>query len=436
MSQVVNTARKRLQDACFLSLIIIICSQLSLHIFTDSFRVSIAAVCFPVFLFLLDKPPMVLIAPISSAGVYLLRVATYWYSGFSLQEAMTGALPESIFYLVLGCLYTIYDWRHQGHFDIDTFFMPVFLFDYLCNCLELFLRFQAGALASDKQLTILLVAAVRTMMAWGVLAVLDRYRLILLRRSHAERYQRLILLVSSLHGELVWMQKNVVLIEKTMDTAYSLYGDLKDHGDAEIARKALSVAKDVHEVKKEYLLIMRGIGDALDKETEHDGMRFAEIMAIMEESMRPVCEQQQVHLTIEDDFDQNLFTQDPYYFLAIFRNLVSNAVEATDKPQLAIHIREFCREGEFIFLVADDGPGVDPAIAEQIFDPGFSTKINYETGAISRGLGLSIIRDIVEQGLEGEIDLLGPRDTDRALVKHAGAVFRITVPEESLEVID
>jgi two-component system sensor histidine kinase YcbA len=436
MSQAVNTARKHGQDAWFLCLIVIICSQLSLHIFTDSFRVSIAAVCLPVFLYLLDRPPMVRVTLISSAGVYVLRVATYWYMGSPLQEAMTGALPEAVFYLMLGSLYTLYDWRRQGHFDLDTFFMPVFVFDYLSNCFELILRFQAGALDSNKQLAIMLVAAARTMMVWGVLAVLDRYRLTLLRRSHAERYQRLILLVSSLHGELVWMQKNVGLIEKTMDTAYSLYGDLKDRGGTEISRKALSVAKDVHEVKKEYLLIMRGIGDALDKEAQEDGMSFAEIMTIMEESMRPVCDQENVKLSIEHDFDQDLFTQDPYYFLAIFRNLVSNAVEATDKPQLAIQIREFCREGEFVFLVADDGPGVDPAIAGHIFDPGFSTKINFETGAISRGLGLSIIRDIVEQGLEGEIDLLGPDDPDRWLVNHPGAVFRIAVPEDSLEVID
>lgn len=435
MSQVISSTRKYARNTYFLCFIVIICSQLSLHIFSDSFRVSIAAVCVPVFLYLLERPPMVRVTLISSTGIYALRVATYWYLGEGVGSAMRSALPEAFFYLMLGALYTFYDWHHEGRFDLDTFFMPVFVYDYLSNCFELILRFHADALDPDKQVTIMLVAAVRTMLVWGVLTVLDRYRLTLLRRSHAERYQRLILLVSSLHGELVWMQKNVGLIENTMDTAYGLYRDLKAEGDTDISRKALSVAKDVHEVKKEYLLIMRGIGDALEKESQQDGMSFEEIMTIMEESMRPVCDEEKVRLSIEHDFNEALFTQDPYYFLAIFRNLVSNAVEAAKKPVLDIHICEFYRDGEFIFLVADDGPGVDQAIAANIFDPGFSTKINFETGAISRGLGLSIIRDIVEQGLEGEIMLLAGEDPDRQAVHNSGAVFRITVPEDRLEVM-
>ena len=37
--------------------------------------------------------------------------------------------------------------------------------------------------------------------------------------------------------------------------------------------------------------------------------------------------------------------------------------------------------------------------------PGFSTKINYETGQVSRGLGLSLVKDIVESELGGSISL-------------------------------
>ena len=48
--------------------------------------------------------------------------------------------------------------------------------------------------------------------------------------------------------------------------------------------------------------------------------------------------------------------------------------------------------------------------------PGFSTKINYETGQVSRGLGLSLVKDIVEyahgrgmkivaEGIETEAEL-------------------------------
>lgn len=38
---------------------------------------------------------------------------------------------------------------------------------------------------------------------------------------------------------------------------------------------------------------------------------------------------------------------------------------------------------------------------EQIFEPGFSTKINYETGEVNRGLGLSLVKDFIELRLGG-----------------------------------
>ncbi|WP_200530855.1 PAS domain-containing protein [Halorubrum sp. LN27] len=53
------------------------------------------------------------------------------------------------------------------------------------------------------------------------------------------------------------------------------------------------------------------------------------------------------------------------------------------------------------FLVADDGPGIDPAHREDVFDPGFTTR---EDGT---GYGLDIVREVVEShgwaiGLRGD----------------------------------
>jgi len=41
-------------------------------------------------------------------------------------------------------------------------------------------------------------------------------------------------------------------------------------------------------------------------------------------------------------------------------------------------------------FVADDGPGIDPAHREEVFDPGFTTR---EDGT---GYGLDIVREVVE----------------------------------------
>ncbi len=42
-------------------------------------------------------------------------------------------------------------------------------------------------------------------------------------------------------------------------------------------------------------------------------------------------------------------------------------------------------------------------ICRASFEPGFSTKIDYETGKVSRGLGLSLVRDIIESQMGGTI---------------------------------
>ena len=70
-----------------------------------------------------------------------------------------------------------------------------------------------------------------------------------------------------------------------------------------------------------------------------------------------------------------------------------------------------------LLTVADDGPGVDPADAQRIFERGVSTKTTALPGG--RGVGLALVREIVERR-GGRIDI----EQDR------GAVFVVTLPLE------
>ena len=69
--------------------------------------------------------------------------------------------------------------------------------------------------------------------------------------------------------------------------------------------------------------------------------------------------------------------------------------------------------------------GIAPEYLPTIFEPGFSTKINFETGKVSRGLGLSLVKDIVEEELGGVISVKSQNGcTD----------FTIRIPRKNLEV--
>ena len=80
---------------------------------------------------------------------------------------------------------------------------------------------------------------------------------------------------------------------------------------------------------------------------------------------------------------------------------------------------------DHLFIVADNGIGIDEEGLKHIFSPGFSTKINYDTGEVNRGLGLTIIKYIAEEQLDGKVNVIS--------TKGKGTSFYISIPKMSLE---
>ena len=83
-------------------------------------------------------------------------------------------------------------------------------------------------------------------------------------------------------------------------------------------------------------------------------------------------------------------------FEELVMNLVANAMQALetcDACQKTISIRVVPQGSDSVELtVADNGPGFDPKLADELFEPFFSTK----SPGSSMGLGLSIVRTIVQ----------------------------------------
>ena len=81
---------------------------------------------------------------------------------------------------------------------------------------------------------------------------------------------------------------------------------------------------------------------------------------------------------------------------------------------------EVCSPGE---LTICERLGIPPERMEHIFTPGFSSKIDRRTGEINRGLGLSIVKDLVEQTLKGSVTV---RSSD------GETAFTVRIPTEHL----
>ena len=124
--------------------------------------------------------------------------------------------------------------------------------------------------------------------------------------------------------------------------------------------------------------------------------------------------EQNVRVSLRSDRDLPDIVVDKIQIQQVALNLIRNAVEAmetTSRRDLTIAV---ARRGEFAhFSVADTGTGISPEIADQLFQPFVTSKVN------GMGVGLSICRTIIEA--HGGHISAGPN-------AGGGTVFEFTVP--------
>lgn len=101
-----------------------------------------------------------------------------------------------------------------------------------------------------------------------------------------------------------------------------------------------------------------------------------------------------------DESDALLILAPPWRLIQVISNLILNACQAmSGRGILVLSAKK--EDGMAIVEVIDDGPGVDPAIRQRLFEPFESTKSEDQ----GTGLGLYIARSIVE-GLGGTLELV------------------------------
>jgi len=83
-------------------------------------------------------------------------------------------------------------------------------------------------------------------------------------------------------------------------------------------------------------------------------------------------------------------------------NLVQNAVEALGASGGAVEVSLAGADDRLVVAVEDDGPGVDPAVAETLFEPRVTTK------AYGTGVGLAFVR-VVMRAHGGDVRLAAGR---------------------------
>jgi two-component system sensor histidine kinase YcbA len=170
---------------------------------------------------------------------------------------------------------------------------------------------------------------------------------------------------------------------------------------------SLKIAKDVHEIKKNYSKVIEGINRIGVTQNPYGAFRVRELLEIVVKFFRNESVNAKIALNVVDHLNADHAVTEHLLFVSVIRNLISNSIEAIrdSKKEGQIDVILSETQNELILTVRDNGPGIKKKDVEAIFEPGFSTKFNPSTGDIYRGLGLTLVKDIVETEFYGSVSV-------------------------------
>lgn len=408
------------------SIIVGVSSLLYIDFHIENFKFSFAGVMFPLLLFMYDEFNPIIFGILSGLSLVFFRTIFYGVFEGAFVENILYAFPEYIFYITYGILF-FYIKKKLKIISHNKMFIIAALSDVLANIIEVYIRIRSSLFISEYEMVkaFFLVALLRASLVWLIIMGYKHYKLFLIKEEHNKRYKNLLSLISQFKTEVYWMKKNMNHIEEVMSNAYELYSNINENKDRKYwGDMALEIAKDVHEIKKQYGLVVIGMEDIIGKRLNNTGMYYLDLMLILIETLEREIKKQGKDISIKYSLDKNFHTEKHYYLMSILRNIVVNAIDSIEGKG-SVTISHIIEEDKHQFIVKDNGCGISEEDLVHIFSPGYSTKIDYSTGEINRGLGLTLIENLLT------IQLKGNMLVESKVGK--GSTFIISIPINELE---
>jgi two-component system CitB family sensor kinase len=146
--------------------------------------------------------------------------------------------------------------------------------------------------------------------------------------------------------------------------------------------------------------------DALEFISEASHVHQALVASIVEHVGEPmlaalllgkaaVASERGIELRLSDDTEFAEHDGDVRDLVTVVGNLVDNALDSVAAAGGLIEVAIVETDEGVLVRVRDSGPGIDPALADEIFRDGYTTKI--ATGTGRRGLGLALVSQTVRR---------------------------------------
>lgn len=390
--------------------------QIYVRPFDSDFRLTLAVVVLNILMLTFKE-----INPlwtINTVGVMmmLVRSAVYAFSNdVSFMIGLINYYPVLFFYFFYSVFFIVFDVRNRVSNPI-ALFLSLWVCDSIPNIIELIIRRDWHVMPLESGIsTVVAMGLVRTILSVILVYISIYYFDRITQRQNHQNFVDKIVLMANLKTELFFLKKSKNDIEEAMKRSYELYQVLQEDQNKEAA---LMVAKDIHEIKKDYARVIAGLEKSVSSSPKYD-MYLSEIVDIVFDANRKLAEADSKAIKFSKQVAHNLKTPEYYAFISVLNNLVVNAVEAIGASGRVSVEMQLTAESLQI-LVQDTGEGISEDDLKMIYAPGFSTKYEASTGIMSSGVGLTHVIQLVEKYFSGTVRVTS--------TQKIGTAFKIIIP--------
>lgn len=388
--------------------------------FGTDFRVTFAVAFLSIFMLAFrNLKPFITINLIGISMMIVRSTVFVLNQNGSVMDALSAYYPMLFFYLLYSLLFVYLDVR-KFLFSPTLLFLSLWLCDVIPNILEAIIRQEWRNIEFERIVYIIVVIALsRTVFTMLVINIMNFYVQNMKEKELRRQFNEKLIMMSGLKTELFFLRKSQNDIEDAMRRSYSIYERTKDYDDK---MELLSIAKDIHEIKKDYSRVIAGI-EKSTHESSSMNMSFDNILGVIIEANKNLSEQRSKNINFMLRNSISTETKDYYAVISIINNLIVNSIEAI-KDRGSIRINSFYADENTVrIVISDDGPGIEESDVELIFQPGFSTKYNESNGIMSSGIGLTHVKYLVDT-MKGTIEV-----SSRLGI---GTEFVVDIPKEKL----
>lgn len=418
--------KEKLLIYIFMIISVPLAGEFKFYPFEGDLRVSLGTPVFFLFLLWSKKTHPVLSGFLVGGAVVAFRIllASLRIDNVIWNEVIPMHFPVFFYYLTFASLFHL--------LKVKTFYDKPFLIGILGVIIEVaasVMEITFRSIFSHNPLTLYSLMVIGIIAIFRSFFVLGFFNILILREAKlAEEVQRkrneqLLMHISNLYVEMIQLKKSMKNAEEVTRACYNLYREMKEENAKNpYTTTVLSIAGQVHEMKKDSQRIHAGLSKLMEKEQLDDFMKIEEIIEIVVTTNEKYGLMLEKNIVFEVHIEEQHQLYHTFILLSIINNIVSNAVEAC-KLAVTIVIQISKIEDMLVIQISDNGPGISERHRDLVFEAGFTTKYN-ESGVASNGIGLTYVKDVVIH-LTGRIELQHPEGEMKTC-------FMIQLPIEQL----